>query len=179
VLCQQEPRAGASSRSEQGDPRQAHGIAEQRLTRRIEELDSSIARVQRAQDRRVAWDARYAEKLTTGRVAAEELVQRESEALLALEVDPPHYLVAELGRPPSGPAGLKAWRQATRLIERYRACHEIGDPARAFGRRRNMKQQADLSLVRQQLDRLRDGLRIIGPDPPALPAPPDGLIRGQ
>jgi hypothetical protein len=42
-----------------------------------------------------------------------------------------------------------------------------------------MKQQADLSLVRQQLDRLRDGLRIIGPDPPALPAPPDGLIRGQ
>jgi hypothetical protein len=37
-------------------------------------------------------------------------------------------------------------------------------------------QQPDGAL-RQQLDRLRDGLRIVGPDPPGLPAPPDGLVR--
>jgi hypothetical protein len=168
VLYQHRP--GASSPSQQGD-------SPQQPSRRLQELDGAIARVRRAQDQRLAWDARYADKLTIGRLAAEELVQRESEALLALEVDPPEYLVAELGRPPSGPAGLKAWQQAARLIERYRARHEIGDQARPFGRRRDAKQQADLSLVRQQLERLRDGLCIVGPDLPALPAPPSGLTR--
>jgi hypothetical protein len=150
------------------------------LPGRLQELDATIAQVERAQDDRATWDARHAQVLVTGRLAAEELAQREHQVLLALEQDPPDYLVAELGRPPGDRAGRATWQRGMRIIERLRTCHEIDDPARPFGRHRDATQQAHLARIRYELDLVKDGLRRHGPAPPALPAPSHhGLLPGR
>ena len=104
------------------------------LPRRLEELHATIAQLRRAQQQRATWQARHEPVLAAGRVAAEELALREHEVLVALEQDPPDYLVTELGRPPGDRADRAVWHQGVRLIERVRTGHDIDDPARAFGR---------------------------------------------
>jgi hypothetical protein len=165
------PRQGASEmmqRQRQQEP----------LPSRLQELAATIAQVERAQDHRATWDGCHVEVLATGRVAAEELAQREHQVLLTLGRDPPDYLVAELGRPPRDRAGRATWHRGVRIIERFRTCHEIDDPARPFGRHHHARQQAHLARIRYELDLVRDGQRRGGPEPPALPAPSQGLLPG-
>lgn len=143
----------------------------------MEELEAAIAAARGDQGRRQAWDRHNAEGLAAGRLAAEELAGREREAL---EQDPPQHLTAELGRPPGSHAGRKAWRQGACLIEQYRTRHEVDDPARPFGEvPQDPTQQAQLAMVRQGLDRVRDGLHLAGPAQPALPPPPHELALDQ
>ena len=177
AVYRQEVVAGAHCQPQQGDPHKTPA-EQQRLSRRLDELDTAIAQVEGAQDQRRAWDARHADVLATGRLAAEELAGREREVLLAFEEDPPRYLVAELGRPPGDRAGRKIWRHGARIIERHRTRHEIDDPARPFGSHRDARQRAHLAAIGHQLDLVRDRLRLTNADLPALPGPPHGRIPG-
>lgn len=150
------------------------------LTRRLDDLDAAITVARRDQGRRQAWDRENAEALEAGRLAAEELAGRESEALLMLEEDPPHHLAAELGRPPSSQAGRQVWQEGARLIERYRTRHEVDDPTRAFGGvPEDQAQKAQLATARQAVDRIRDGLHLTGAEQRALPPPPPELALDQ
>jgi hypothetical protein len=142
-------------------------------TDRRGELDTAIAAASRAQTQRRVWDVRHAEVVATGRVAAHELLQREHEALGALEANPPEHLLTELGQPPAGRVGRDLWRRGARLIEGYRTHHEIGDPLHAFGRAPEDRQQrARLATVRQALDRIKDSLQLTATQQQALPPPP-------
>src|SRR6266508_2327141 len=62
-----------------------------------------------------------------------EPAQRDLEALIALERDPPAYLKRELGGVPDGIPGQVAWRDGARLIERYRAEYNVDYPTAALG----------------------------------------------
>ncbi|SRR6266545_3842147 len=138
----------------------------------------AIAGARRAWHQRAAWTTRHAEALVVGRLAAEELGLREHQALAALEEAPPQYLLAELGPPPAGTTGMKTWRHGAGLIERHRTCHEIGDPAHAFGSGRDPAARDHESLTRQQVDLVRGALQLGGDDRLALPEPPHRLLSG-
>ncbi len=153
------------------DPARIHN--HDQLRRRLDELDAAITAARRDQSQRQAWDRQNTEALAAGRLAAEELAGRESEALLALEENPPQHLAAELGRPPSSHAGRKAWRHGARIIEQYRTRHEVDDQTRPFGGvPEDPAQQAQLAMVRQALDQVMDSLHLTGAEQPALPPPP-------
>jgi hypothetical protein len=67
--------------------------------------------------------------------SAYELARRELELLLTLERDPPAYLAGQLGAVPDAANGRSSWREAMRLIERYRAEHNVNDPTAPLGPR--------------------------------------------
>jgi hypothetical protein len=176
VLYRQDPSPGV------GHGRRPHARThnQDQLMGRVEELDAAITAARRDQSQRQAWDSRNAETLAAGRLAAEELAGREREALLSLEEDPPQHLTAELGRPPVGQAGRRAWRHGARLIEQYRTRHEVDDPTRPFGQvPEDPVQQAQLAMVREALDRVVDGLHLAGAEQRALPPPPHELALDQ
>jgi hypothetical protein len=178
VLYRQNRPPGMGHGRRPPDPARIHD--HDQLRGRLEELNAAITAARRDQGQRQAWDTHNAEALAAGRLAAQELAGREREALLALEQDPPQHLTAELGRPPGSDAGRKAWRQGARLIEQYRTRFEVDDPARAFGEiPADPTQQAQLAMVRQAVDRVRDGLHLTGAEQRALPPPPHELALDQ
>jgi len=175
VLYKQELPAGPRrSRQRESDP--AHARRPEQLWQRLAELDRAIAGERRAWHERAAWSARHADALAVGRLAAEELAERESEALLALEEEPPPYLIAELGSPPTGLSGRATWRNGARIIERHRTRHEIGGPADAFGRGRDPATQHHRAAVKRQVDLVRDALHLGADASLELPASPNGLL---
>jgi Ni/Co efflux regulator RcnB len=101
------------------------------LVRRGLEHEQTQAR-QAARDRS-HWDDRHRLPLAVGLHSAYELAQRDLEAVIALEGDPPAYLQRELGDVPNSTAGRMAWRDGARLIERYRAEYHIDYPTAALG----------------------------------------------
>jgi hypothetical protein len=48
-------------------------------------------------------------------------------------VNPPPYLLAELGQPPTNRDGRAAWLRGAHAIERHRAAYDIFDREHAFG----------------------------------------------
>jgi hypothetical protein len=178
VLYKQELAAGAHLRSEPATSGATQVRRDEQLSRRLDELDRAIAGERRAWREQTAWGAQHADALALGRLAAEELGQRESEALLALEEDPPRYLLAELGAPPASMSGRTTWRHGARLIERHRTRHEIGDPEQAFGSGRDPAMRDQLALIRRQVALVRDALHLARDDTLALPQPPSGLLPG-
>src|SRR6266542_4149449 len=178
VLYKQELAAGPHLRSEPATSGMTQVRRDEQLSRRLDELDSAIAGERRAWREQAAWGARHADALALGRLAAEELGQRESEALLALEEDPPRYLLAELGAPPTSMSGRTTWRHGARLIERHRTRNGIGDPVQAFGSGRDPAMRDHLALIRPQVALVRDALHLARDDTLALPPPPSGLLPG-
>ncbi len=178
VLYQQELASRPRRQSEPGHPGTIQVQRDEQLARRLNELDAAIAAAKRAWRQRVAWTIRHAKALAVGRLAAEELGLREHEALVALEADPPQYLLSELGPPPTGTSGRKIWRHGARLIERHRTRHEIGDPARALGSGDDPAVRNHEAVTRQQVDLVRGALQLSGADRLALPEPPHGLLSG-
>ncbi|HYC81455.1 MAG TPA: AAA family ATPase [Solirubrobacterales bacterium] len=70
------------------------------------------------------------------RAVAEHLIEeRLGQRLGAVRVDPPDYLVKELGERPSDPARRQTWDRAVAAIEGYRAEHGIGDRGSTLGPR--------------------------------------------
>jgi hypothetical protein len=178
VLYRQDQVSGMGRDRQPPDPTLIQN--QRQLMGRLDELDAAITAARRDQGQRQAWESHNAEALAAGRLAAEELAGRESEALLVLEEDPPQHLTAELGRPPSSHAGRKAWRHGARLIEQYRTRHEVDDPTRPFGGvPEHPAQQAQLAMVRQALNRVMDSLQLTGAEQRALPPPPHELALGQ
>jgi len=66
-------------------------------------------------------------------VAEQLLATRQAQSLTALGVDPPPYIVKELGERPSDPAKGRAWDSGANAIEDYRRGHGIEDKRSAIG----------------------------------------------
>jgi hypothetical protein len=68
------------------------------------------------------------------RELAEQLLGRHSaQALAAARIEPPSYIVKELGERPADPTKARVWDQGVREIEGYRLEHGVTDTARVFG----------------------------------------------
>jgi hypothetical protein len=66
-------------------------------------------------------------------LAEQLLAQRTAQALAAARIEPPAYIVKELGERPAEPTKARVWDQGVREIESYRLEHGVTDTARAFG----------------------------------------------
>jgi conjugative relaxase-like TrwC/TraI family protein len=68
------------------------------------------------------------------RELAEQLLdQRAAKALAAARIEPPSYVVEELGERPTEPSKARVWDQGVRKVERYRLEHGVTDRESAFG----------------------------------------------
>jgi hypothetical protein len=66
-------------------------------------------------------------------VAKQLLVARQAQGLTALGIDPPPYIVRELGERPVGPDKGRAWDEGAKAIDRYRREHGFEDKRSALG----------------------------------------------
>src|SRR6266511_253586 len=110
-----------------------HQAALDRLGLAQRRLEQEQTEARQAARQRSRWDDRHRLPLAIGLYSAYELAQRDLEALIALERDPPAYLKRELGGVPDGIPGQVAWRDGARLIERYRAEYNVDYPTAALG----------------------------------------------
>ena len=67
-------------------------------------------------------------------IAVQLLATRSAQALTAARIEPPSYIVKELGERPADPAKAKAWDRGVQGVERYRLEHGVKDKGNAFGR---------------------------------------------
>ena len=109
-----------------------HEQALERLHERLVHAAHEIARLERAQDAYLAWRTEHAPVVARGQAAAQVLSARAERLLDQLAVDPPAYLMVELGPPPANPEGRAAWRRGARALEQYRAAYRIDDPERTL-----------------------------------------------
>jgi conjugative relaxase-like TrwC/TraI family protein len=108
-------------------------------------------------------------------IAAQLLDARSAQALTAARIEPPFYIVKELGERPADPTRARAWDQGVHGIERYRLGYGVKDTrsvlgpepqetparvARQEAQRRLAKTQRQLGLE-QQLTRTRQRTRSI------------------
>ena len=82
----------------------------------------------------------------------EELDRRRRPLRVALLIDPPHYLVAELGPVPEALLARRRWRAAAERVEQVRQRIGYRDQRRAFP-----PEIRDLS-IRREVERLRSQL---------------------
>jgi hypothetical protein len=66
-------------------------------------------------------------------LAEQLLAQRAAQALAAARIEPPPYIVKELGERPAEPAKARVWDQGVHEIEGYRLEQGVTDTARVFG----------------------------------------------
>jgi hypothetical protein len=67
-------------------------------------------------------------------IADQLLATRSAQALTAARIEPPAYIVKELGQRPTEPARAKAWDRGVQGVERYRLENGVKDTRNAFGR---------------------------------------------
>jgi hypothetical protein len=67
-------------------------------------------------------------------IAGQLLDTRSAQALTAARIEPPAYIVKELGQRPADPAKAKAWDSGVQSIEGYRLGHGVKDTRNALGR---------------------------------------------
>jgi conjugative relaxase-like TrwC/TraI family protein len=66
-------------------------------------------------------------------IAAQLLDARSAQALTAARIEPPAYIVKELGERPTDSAEARAWDRGVQGVERYRLEHGVRDKSNAFG----------------------------------------------
>ncbi len=66
-------------------------------------------------------------------LAQQLLDQRAAKALAAARIEPPSYIVKELGERPTEPSKARVWDQGVRKVERYRLERGVIDRESAFG----------------------------------------------
>jgi conjugative relaxase-like TrwC/TraI family protein len=67
-------------------------------------------------------------------IADQLLATRSAQALAAAKIEPPSYIVKELGERPTDLVRAKAWDRGVESMEGYRLEHGVKDTANAFGR---------------------------------------------
>lgn len=85
------------------------------------------------------------------------LQERETRLLEDLAVNPPPYLLAELGQPPTNRDGRIAWLRGAHAIECFRANNQITDVDDAFGPPL-ASEPSDPARVRELLDDVRQAI---------------------
>jgi conjugative relaxase-like TrwC/TraI family protein len=66
-------------------------------------------------------------------LAEQLLAQRSAQAVAAARIEPPAYIVKELGERPAEPMKARVWDQGVREVESYRLEHGVTDDSSAFG----------------------------------------------
>lgn len=101
------------------------------------------------------------------------LSHRRAPQIAAARIEPPQYIVRELGERPADPAKRESWDRGVKKIESYRQEHGVTDKSRAFGTRpqeRSARKAAERSLrriqrelgLKRQLARVRRAERGFG-----------------
>lgn len=67
-------------------------------------------------------------------IADQLLATRSAQALTAARIEPPSYIVKELGERPADPVRAKAWDRGVESVENYRLEHGVRDTGHAFDR---------------------------------------------
>jgi conjugative relaxase-like TrwC/TraI family protein len=67
-------------------------------------------------------------------IARQLLDTRSAQALAAARIEPPSYIVKELGQRPADPTKAETWDRGVQGVERYRLEHGVKDTRNAFGR---------------------------------------------
>lgn len=67
-------------------------------------------------------------------IATQLLDARAAQALTAARIEPPPYIVKELGKRPADPTKARAWDRGVQGVERFRLEHGVKDKGSAFGR---------------------------------------------
>jgi len=111
------------------------------LVVQVIEAGLAVTAAEQSQQGRARWHTEHAEQLTLGVAAAIELDSRADQALEGLARQAPAYLVNLLGPPPvevevEAEADLRLldhWKAGARLVEVFRATHDVRDPDHALG----------------------------------------------
>jgi conjugative relaxase-like TrwC/TraI family protein len=128
-------------------------LARQRADRAADR--ERIAR--QAQQRREGWLEGYSDAIAQDRELTRVLAWRSRVGAKAAELERPGW-TRELGEPPQGVRGRRAWRQTYALLTDYRHRYGITDPERALGqgpRRLDPRQRQARRTARQAIDRLQ------------------------
>jgi conjugative relaxase-like TrwC/TraI family protein len=100
------------------------------LARQADQAAERAGMLRRAQQQRAGWlEAHDAELKRREQIVTRELAWRRRVDERAMALDPPTWLLAELGPMPEPPAERQAWIQAAVELDTYRRVHGLPDPA--------------------------------------------------
>jgi hypothetical protein len=145
------------------------------LTRQADQAAERVGMLRRHQQQRAGWleafdtELRCREQLVTRQLAWQRRVDARVMAL-----DPPTWLVAELGPLPEQPAERQAWLQAAVELDAYRRVHGLPEPAeRAQRGGGSSERDSGVAAGREPTgDGLRPQHAPADRDPPGGPAQP-------
>jgi hypothetical protein len=101
-------------------------------TRQADQAAERLGILRRAQQRHLGWmEANDAQLRLQERAVAREDAWRRRVDQHALALDPPGWLLAELGPVPTDPQGRQAWRLAAAELDGYRRGYGLDDPGPA------------------------------------------------
>jgi conjugative relaxase-like TrwC/TraI family protein len=143
ALGPEPPRSARADRTAHRERSADLEAQERRTGNRVARAEAEIAGIPAAEH------AARAEQAVAEHLIAERLGRR----LAASRVDPPDYVVRELGERPREPEGRQVWDGALAGIERYRQEHGIGDRDSTLG-----PQPKDV-IERRQQERARESIR--------------------
>jgi AAA domain len=116
----------------------------------------------RDREAELAGVARVEHRARAERAVIDQLIaERTAARMAAVRLDPPAYLLAELGEPPGDPARRRTWETAARGIESWRLEHGIRDGDSALGTGRDAgAERRSRELAEQAIRRARRELRL-------------------
>jgi conjugative relaxase-like TrwC/TraI family protein len=168
--------ADARGRAERQTARDRLALAEHRsgtLARQADQAAERVGMLRRHQQQRAGWlEAHDADLTRRERLVARELAWRRRVDERAMALDPPGWLVAELGPMPQRPNECEAWLAAAAELDAYRRVHGLPEPAERTQRGGGPSQRDANAAADREPD--WDGLRRqhapADRDPPGGPA---------
>jgi hypothetical protein len=148
--------AGARGRAGRLAARDRLALAEHRvgaLARQADQAAERVGMLRRHQQQRAGWLEAHDAELGRERLVARELGWRRHVDERAMALDPPGWLVAELGPVPEQPAERQAWLVAAAELDAYRRVHGLPEPPER-AQRRGGPSEGDRDTTR--IERTRD-----------------------
>jgi hypothetical protein len=90
-------------------------------------------------------------------IADQLLATRSAQALTAARIEPPAYIVKELGERPANPVRAKAWDRGVESVESYRLKYGVRNTGHAFDREPQSGAEQRGRLHSEALPRLSAG----------------------
>ena len=135
----------AARRGKLDTPARFEARHQEDYARQVQAVEERRGQVEQASANREAVEAGR-EVRREREIAAQLLDARSAQALTAARIEPPSYIVKELGERPADPIKARAWDQGVKGVERYRLEHGVRDKDSAFGR----EPQDDLARVTRE-----------------------------
>ena len=141
------------------------------VTRQADQAAERAGLLRRAEQARAGWHEQHADLSQRERIVARELAWRHRVDARAVALDPPTWLLAELGPVPERPAERDAWTTAAVELDTWRRSHGLDDPGPA--------QQGGQRTRPERAERPVDGLRSTPASRPGRAAAGEGPAEGQ